>query len=411
MAACRVVTEAASEALCTRETDHDHDHDGEKKSVRVVHIAGGSSTRHPRAESNGAGAALTPFLADLLLRTARAVLNFAAHQPRLWPKSRTLLQMCAARRDAEAVDEAVAACVNVFEEAYVSRVRKEKENDQLVFSDEFSLTRALVVARRALAHSRAGVSSLTEGVASCVRRACAEAYETAPTGSWSSRKVLGNAKKSAGTGGSIACFSASADDATRTNAISDADANANTSAFLSGLETPSGVSRTCPSSQTSLVVERILTPLFVSLDRLGDGSLAARTKSVCVTRAGAAALAALLYRVQAEGPGGVRLFSGGAERLEADVEALIVVVEAFLFSATKKQKQKQKQKEKEKEKETSLSVNTRLFRAAAKRGRAVVAVAKAAGIAASSAKGQAYAAARAALGAEEAETWRKVCVK
>ena len=407
MAACRVVTEAASEALCTRETDHDHDHDGEKKSVRVVHIAGGSSTRHPRAESNGAGAALTPFLADLLLRTARAVLNFAAHQPRLWPKSRTLLQMCAARRDAEAVDEAVAACVKVFEEAYVSRVRKEKENDHLVFSDEFSLTRALVVARRALAHSRAGVSSLTEGVASCVRRACAEAYETAPTGSWSSRKVLGNAKKSAGTGGSIACFSASADDATRTNAISDADANANTSAFLSGLETPSGVSRTCPSSQTSLVVERILTPLFVSLDRLGDGSLAARTKSVCVTRAGAAALAALLYRVQAEGPGGVRLFSGGAERLEADVEALIVVVEAFLFSATKKQKQKQKQKEKE----TSLSVNTRLFRAAAKRGRAVVAVAKAAGTAASSAKGQAYAAARAALGAEEAETWRKVCVK
>jgi hypothetical protein len=407
MAACRVVTEAASEALCTRETDHDHDHDGEKKSVRVVHIAGGSSTRHPRAESNGAGAALTPFLADLLLRTARAVLNFAAHQPRLWPKSRTLLQMCAARRDAEAVDEAVAACVNVFEEAYVSRVRKEKENDQLVFSDEFSLTRALVVARRALAHSRAGVSSLTEGVASCVRRACAEAYETAPTGSWSSRKVLGNAKKSAGTGGSIACFSASADDATRTNAISDADANANKSAFLSGLGTPSGVSRTCPSSQTSLVVELILTPLFVSLDRLGDGSLAARTKSVCVTRAGAAALAALLYRVQAEGPGGVRLFSGGAERLEADVEALIVVVEAFLFSATKKQKQKQKQKEKE----TSLSVNTRLFRAAAKRGRAVVAVAKAAGIAASSAKGQAYAAARAALGAEEAETWRKVCVK
>ena len=402
MAACRVVTEAASEALCTCETDHDHDHDGEKKGVRVLHIAGGSSTRHPDAESSGAGAALTPFLADLLLRTARAVLNFAAHQPRLWPKSRTLLQMCAARRDAEAVDEAVAACVKVFEEAYVSRVRK-KENDQLVFSDEFSLTRALVVARRAGAHSRAGVSSLTEGVASCVRRACAEAYETAPTGSWSSRKVLGNAKKSAGTGGSIACFSASAYSATRTNAISDADANANESAFLSGLGTPSGVSRTCPSSQTSLVVELILTPLFVSLDRLGDGSLAVRTKSVCVTRAGAAALAALLYRVQAEGPGGVRLFSGGAERLEADVEALIVVVEAFLFSATKKQKQK--------EKETSLSVNTRLFRAAAKRGRAVVAVAKAAGIAASSAKGQAYAAARAALGAEEAETWRKVCVK
>jgi hypothetical protein len=155
------------------------------------------------------------------------------------------------------------------------------------------------------------------------------------------------------------------------------------------------------------VVDQILTPLFVSLDRLGDGRLAKRTKSVCVAHAGAAALAALLSRVRAEGNGGVRLFSGGAERLEADVEALIVVVEAFLFSATKKQKQKQKQKEKE----TSLSVNTRLFRAAAKRGRAVVAVAKAAGIAASSAKGQAYAAARAALGAEEAETWRKVCVK
>jgi hypothetical protein len=150
------------------------------------------------------------------------------------------------------------------------------------------------------------------------------------------------------------------------------------------------------------VVDQILTPLFVSLDRLGDGSLAKRTKSVCVTHAGAAALDALLSRVRAEGNGGVRLFSGGAERLEADVELIIVTVEAFLFSATKKQK--------EKEKETSLSL-TRSFRAAAKRGRAVVAVAKAAGTAASSAKGQAYAAARAALGAEEAETWRKVCVK
>jgi hypothetical protein len=339
------------------------------------------------------------------------VLNFAAHQPRLWPKSRTLLQMCAARRDAEAVDEAVAACVKVFEEAYVSRVRKEKENGRPVFSDEFSLTRALVVARRALAHSRAGVSSLTEGVASCVRRACAEAYETAPTGSWSSRKVLGNAKNSAGTGGSIACFSASADDKTpKTNAISDADANANKSAFLSGLSTPSGVSRTRPSSQTSLVVDQILTPLFVSLDRLGDGSLAKRTKSVCVTHAGAAALDALLSRVRAEGNGGVRLFSGGAERLEADVELIIVAVEAFLFSATFSATKKEKEKEKQKEKETSLSL-TRLFRAAAKRGRAVVAIAKAAGTAASSAKGQAYAAARAALGAEEAETWRKVCVK
>jgi hypothetical protein len=154
------------------------------------------------------------------------------------------------------------------------------------------------------------------------------------------------------------------------------------------------------------VVDQILTPLFVSLDRLGDGSLAKRTKSVCVTHAGAAALDALLSRVRAEGNGGVRLFSGGAERLEADVEFLIVTVEAFLFSATKKQKQKQKQKEKE----TSLSLSNS-FRAAAKRGRAVVAVAKAAGTAASSAKGQAYAAARAALGAEEAETWRKVCVK
>jgi TctA family transporter len=158
------------------------------------------------------------------------------------------------------------------------------------------------------------------------------------------------------------------------------------------------------------VVDQILTPLFVSLDRLGDGRLAKRTKSVCVAHAGAAALAALLSRVRAEGNGGVRLFSGGAERLEADVELIIVAVEAFLFSATFSATKKEKEKEKQKEKETSLSL-TRLFRAAAKRGRAVVAIAKAAGTAASSAKGQAYAAARAALGAEEAETWRKVCVK
>ena len=394
MAACRVVTEAASEALCARETEDVHDHDGE--SVHVVHVAGGSSTP---SDDESDGAALTPLLADLLLRTARAARNFAAHQPHLWPKSRTLAQMCAARRDAEAVNDAVAACVKVFEEAYVSRVRKEKENSKR--RDAFSLERALVVARRAGASSRAGVSSLTEGVVSCVRRACAEAYETAPTGNWSSRKVLGNA--SGVSGGSTACFSASADDATSANLISDANANASANAnapFLSRLGTPSRPSRTRPSPQTDLVLERVLTPLFVSLDGLGDGYLAARTRLVCVTNAGAAALEALLSRVRAEGPGGVRRASGGAERLEADVEALIVAVEAVLFSATKK----------EKEKETTLSL-TQSFRAAAKRARAVVAVAKAAGIAASSAKGQAYAAARATLGAEEAETWRKVCVK
>ena len=393
MAACRVVTEAASEALCARETEDVHDHDGE--SVHVVHVAGASSTP---SDDESDGAALTPLLADLLLRTARAARNFAAHQPHLWPKSRTLAQMCAARRDAEAVNDAVAACVKVFEEAYVSRVRKEKENSKR--RDAFSLERALVVARRAGASSRAGVSSLTEGVVSCVRRACAEAYETAPTGNWSSRKVLGNASNRV-SGGSIggSCFSASADDATSANLISDANANAN-APFLSRLGTPSRVSRTRPSPQTDLVLERVLTPLFVSLDGLGDGYLAARTRLVCVTNAGAAALEALLSRVRAEGPGGVRRASGGAERLEADVEALIVAVEAVLFSATKK----------EKEKETTLSL-TQSFRAAAKRARAVVAVAKAAGIAASSAKGQAYAAARATLGAEEAETWRKVCVK
>ena len=390
MAACRVVTEAASEALCARETEDVHEHDGE--SVHVVHVAGGSSTP---SDDESDGAALTPLLADLLLRTARAARNFAAHQPHLWPKSRTLAQMCAARRDAEAVNDAVAACVKVFEEAYVSRVRKEKENSQRRDEASFSLERASVVARRAGAFSHAGVSSLTEGVASCVRRACAEAYETAPTGNWSSRKVLGNTSGVAG--GSTACFSASADDATSANLISDANANAS---FSSRLGTPSRVSRTRPSPQTDLVLERVLTPLFVSLDGLGDGYLAARTRLVCVTNAGAAALEALLSRVRAEGPGGVRRASGGAQRLEADVEALIVAVEAVSFSATMK----------EKEKETTLSL-TQSFRAAAKRARAVVAVAKAAGIAASSAKGQAYAAARATLGAEEAETWRKVCVK
>ena len=67
---------------------------------------------------DGTGADLAPLLADLLDRTARAAGNFAAHQSRLWPKSRTLAQVCAARRDAEAVDDAVAACLKVLEEAH-----------------------------------------------------------------------------------------------------------------------------------------------------------------------------------------------------------------------------------------------------------------------------------------------------
>ena len=117
---------------------------------------------------DGTGADLAPLLADLLDRTARAAGNFAAHQSRLWPKSRTLAQVCAARRDAEAVDDAVAACLKVLEEAHAranetsaeagERMRfRENQNAQTrdAFPEKADDSAAPAAAARwALAHAR-----------------------------------------------------------------------------------------------------------------------------------------------------------------------------------------------------------------------------------------------------------------
>ena len=377
---------------------------------------------------DGTGADLAPLLADLLDRTARAAGNFAAHQSRLWPKSRTLAQVCAARRDAEAVDDAVAACLKVLEEAHAranetsaeagERMRfRENQNAQTrdAFPEKaddsaapaaaarWALAHALPVARRAAARSRAGAATLTEGIAACVRRACAEAYETAPTGNWSSRKVSGTAdpppRGSLST--TLACLSVSSS--------SEEDEQPHSK---------DSIVRLASDATRDIALKRVLRPLFESLDRLGDGSLGARTRSAAVPAAGAAALDALLARAAAEGPGGVRCAGGGAERLEADVEALIGAVErALLVPGTPKGAPKGTKGTRggpdesgARSREAFCRLNT--WRGATKRARAVVAVARAAGSAkGSAAKGQAYANARAALGAEEAETWRRVCVK
>ena len=274
---------------------------------------------------DGTGADLAPLLADLLDRTARAAGNFAAHQSRLWPKSRTLAQVCAARRDAEAVDDAVAACLKVLEEAHAranetsaeagERMRfRENQNAQTrdAFPEKaddsaapaaaarWALAHALPVARRAAARSRAGAATLTEGIAACIRRACAEAYETAPTGNWSSRKVSGTAdpppRGSLST--TLACLSVSSS--------SEEDEQPHSK---------DSIVRLASDATRDIALKRVLRPLFESLDRLGDGSLGARTRSAAVPAAGAAALDALLARAAAEGPGGVRCAGGGAERL------------------------------------------------------------------------------------------------
>ena len=388
------------------------------------------------AATDAHGVALLPLLADLLDRTARAAGNFAAHQPRLWPKSRTLAQMCAARRDAEAVDDAVAACLRVLEEAHArlgeanAEAEAEEETsasgedgEDVFFSSRgkgfvsrVALARALPVARRAAARSRAGAAALTEGIAACVRKACAEAYDTAPAGNWSSRKVLGMTRADRPPR-SAACLPAVS--RRRSSGVSSAnlarDANETASSDADSDEARDGERDHVPDASEESVFDdvkaasaatrdvalaRVLRPLFASLDRLGDGPFGNIARSVSVTAAGAAALEALLARVAAEGPGGVRCAGGGAERLEADVEALVGAVERERDGRAKQTKTSR-----------AKGAESAAWRAAAKRARAVVAVARAAGSAASSAKGQAYANARAALGAEEAETWRRVCVK
>lgn len=267
----------------------------------------------------------------------------------------------------------------------------------------WALAHALPVARRAAARSRAGAATLTEGIAACVRRACAEAYETAPTGNWSSRKVSGNAdpppRGSLST--TLACLSVSSS--------SEEDEQ---------LQPKDSIVRLASDATRDIALKRVLRPLFESLYKLGDGSLGARTRSAAVPAAGAAALDALLARAAAEGPGGVRCAGGGAERLEADVEALIGAVErALLVPGTPKTPKGAPKGTKGTPgpgpgPDKSGARSREAWRGATKRARAAVAVARAAGSAkGSAAKGQAYANARAALGAEEAETWRRVCVK
>ena len=393
---------------------------------------------------------LAPLLADLLDRTARAAGNFAAHQPRLWPKSRTLAQVCAARRDAEAVDDAVAACLKVLEEAHARaranetsaeagesvRVGHETEtetetdakpeprtrdasqktgNESADSEARAALTRAalahaLPVARRAAARSRTGAAALTEGIAACVRRACAEAYETAPTGNWSSRKVSANPDPRGSFSTTLACLPPPSS----AKVSSGAKENAPVSQEDEALHPVDPIVRLASDATRDIALKRVLRPLFESLDRLGDGSLGARTRSAAVPAAGAAALDALLARAAAEGPGGVRCAGGGAERLEADGEALIGAVERALLMEYPKEKETGAPKGTKgaPNKKKGGAHSREAWRGATKRARAAVAVALAAGSAkGSAAKGQAYANARAALGAEEAETWRRVCVK
>ena len=176
--------------------------------------------------------------------------------------------------------------------------------------------------------------------------------------------------------------------------------------------------RLASDATRDIALKRVLRPLFESLYKLGDGSLGARTRSAAVPAAGAAALDALLARAAAEGPGGVRCAGGGAERLEADVEALIGAVERALLvpgtpkGGTPKGAPKGTKGTPGPGPDKSGAWSREAWRGATKRARAAVAVARAAGSAkGSAAKGQAYANARAALGAEEAETWRRVCVK
>ena len=290
---------------------------------------------------DGTGADLAPLLADLLDRTARAAGNFAAHQSRLWPKSRTLAQVCAARRDAEAVDDAVAACLKVLEEAHARAnetsaeagergcvfVKTKTRRPETRFLKKrmiprhrrrrrrWALAHALPVARRAAARSRAGAATLTEGIAACVRRACAEAYETAPTGNWSSRKVSGTADPPP-RGSSRRLWRAYRSHRLRRKT------NSHTR------KTRSFVSRRTrhETSRLNASCARCSSPWTDSAT-----GLSARERAPPRSPPRAPPRWTRSSRAAAEGPGGVRCAGGGAERLEADVEALIGAVERALL--------------------------------------------------------------------------------
>ena len=214
------------------------------------------------------------WLAELIERTSRAAANWTAHQPRLWPSSRTVSDLCLAHSDAARVDDALARAVVAFANA-----AKDANDDDDAASSAASAAAARVSAARA--RVRLAVGRVADALVGFFAAAAESAYAAAPKGAWSSAGASSRGKRDA-TG------------------------------------TKSEYSDAAITSATSTVRDKVLLPTRRALSALD-----ARVAASILPAAASAAVQALLARVSAEGRGGVRARGGGAARLRADVDALV----------------------------------------------------------------------------------------
>jgi hypothetical protein len=137
-------------------------------------------------------AAFLFYLADLIERTTRAVANWVTHQPRLWPGSRTMQQLCLVHSDTVQVDDALTRAVGKF--ARVASHMSSGDNagvDGCTVEDAgwdgcsgsgAAAAGARVVAARASV--RLALGHLTDAMVGTLTAVCGEMWDTAPKGCW-----------------------------------------------------------------------------------------------------------------------------------------------------------------------------------------------------------------------------------
>ena len=196
----------------------------------------------------------------MIERTSRAAANWTAHQPRLWPSSRTVSDLCLAHSDAARVDDALARAEDAFA-AFA------KDANDATAASAASAAAARVSAARS--RVRLAVGRVADALVGFFAAAAESAYAAAPKGAWSSAGASSRGKRDAKSECSDAAI----------------------------------------TSATSTVRDKVLLPTRRALSELD-----ARVAASILPAAASAAVQALLARVSAEGRGGVRARGGGAPR-------------------------------------------------------------------------------------------------
>ena len=316
-------------------------------------------------------------LGDYFERTVRSCANWICHQPHLSPKTRTAFDLCVLVADCEVLYDGMVELEEVFERVGRVKVRNMGQTDDQTDTSEHVSSKI----RRAVLVFQKSRKKLIDGVGDVLGKQVTALYDTSPPGTWSSKKLIGlDWKKDKGVDEKENGWSAGASASAKVSKRKDIE-----EMNLTRYATP----------HTFEVRDQILAPLFSTFHGIDTQSALALT---CVT--GIAAMDSLLTRVLSEGPGGVRLATGGAHRLSADVTVLANVIENTIT-----------------EKLTAGSVDeaeqNTLWHRTLKKANAAVQIAEKMHDPklASREKNIVWGKAKITLGTIDAETWKKTCVK